>query len=322
MPLPKDIKDMLVKTAQRGSLCTYDELVDKFQPDSRRDLYSALDKINTETYDAEGYLLSSVVIGEDGLPGPGFFRKLRNGDWRPKDAVVANAPARDIFRDELVKAYDCWRAPRKILPFIDLENMAAGKKIRAGVIHALNAMAKIRDKGGKNAYDLLPHCGFMHARTGSKWPGQCVNCSVKKSAGAASCNHCLNCLNQAGRGMKKYQTHPDAAGRTNAADNYLIGEWFSWVVKGAPISSRRVLTRRDIVCIFADDAGYHESVLRAVDKGFKVWGFGNGEMVGDKNRGREDSEEKAKSRLQKFRKAFGENFYDLRHDPHTWNFAP
>lgn len=289
--LAEAIKPLLIKSARDGLVYTYDLLM--AQPSvaqllcgDRREFYDALDLINDET-SAGGYLLSAVVISDSGIPGPGFFRKLRGGTWSPVRAPrSAQSPDHAVFRAQLARVFSQFRAPRKVAIFIDLENLPQVQK------YVVDAVVALRKKHGThNTYTV----GFYHPTPSSNWKRE----NLEKI-----------------RGMKTRKAHKDAAYKTSAADTVLIGEWRTWVLDGhqSDFFSRVILTPGDVVCLFSDDPIYHDSALKAMDEGFEVWGFGDG--------GREDVSEQ----LAQYRDTFNERgcFFSLRAPEYgeEWDFSP
>ena len=141
----KDVKNALVEVLERvatnGGLITYSELIRQVADNSqcekefadpvkggRRRLVDYLDKINLDSANDKGVLLSVVVVGEHGMPDSGFFDKLRNrpqwGLQRWRSASVMTAPLSDIFREELSAVYHLYDARQKIYVFMDLENIS------------------------------------------------------------------------------------------------------------------------------------------------------------------------------------------------------
>ena len=250
------IRPILRKAARDGLVYTYDQLlaeppVKGLIGGDRNRLYEALDEINAETC-VDGYLLSAVVIGEHGMPGTGFFRKLRRGDWSPRSASrsVARQPGHAVFRGELRRVFDKFRAPRRAAVFIDLENVSAVQN------QAVDAIDALRGK-----FSDVRVIGFYrpseHSPSGvSSWK----EANLKRI-----------------RRMCHGKAHKDVAFKTSAADSVLIGEWKTWVLEGhqSRFFPRVILTPRDVVCLFSDDPIYHNSILEAMDLGFDVWGFGH-----------------------------------------------
>ena len=310
--LLSEVKRLLVNFAQIGRVCTYDSLLARppisgMLAGGRPELYSVLDAINDETRHQD-YLLSAVVIGDHGMPGTGFFRKLRCGQWPRPSRKTALLSARktdlSIFREELRRVFDEFLAPRNIAAFIDLENLT---QVQDGVISAIDELRKnFRDENGRDG-KVLPF-GFFHAAN-----------KTETSTGLWKEKK----LRRIGN-LQRFPAHKDASAKTSAADTVLVGKWSAHVEEGFPIYRSAdaaaksaigeivILTPRDIICLFADDTMYHAPVLHAIEAGFEVWGFGDGDKKKDKR----------ENRLDKFRGTLKNRgrFFDLR-SSESWDFT-
>ena len=284
------IMPILREAAQGGLVYTYDLLLAKPPVQNliggdRNRLYRALDAINAETC-VDGYLLSAVVVGEHGMPGTGFFRKLRSGDWSPRSAppaAVLSGPA--AFRNELRRVFDKFRAPKKAAVFIDLENVS---EVQGKVVDAVSAL-----HGRFTVFTIGFYRPSKTSRSGvSSWSPE----NLKRI-----------------RRMRPGKAHEEVAVKTSAADAVLIGEWKTWVLDGhqSKFFPRVILTPRDVVCLFSDDPIYHNSVLEAMDLEFDVWGFGY--RIGQ-------DESKELSQYRKSLRSKRGRVYIL-HWPEEWDFV-
>ena len=139
------------KAAGQGRFVSYRELskfaVEKypaeFPKNNRRRLIECLDEINHKSR-RKGFLLSAIVVNDDGMPDSGFFRKLRMGEWGKIPEDIGRESDEKIFRREASAVFHAHDARVGVLVLIDLQNVPNKNGERDKALNWLGDHANVR----------------------------------------------------------------------------------------------------------------------------------------------------------------------------------
>ena len=242
----KDLARKIEAAAERGRFIPYRELADfaaekypkEFPKNDRRRLVDYLDAINRDSC-RDGYLLSIIVVNDDGMPDSGFFRKLKEGAWpmkRLSPPSVEHERDEKIFRHEAARVFRAFRAPVGIHVFMDLENIPAqGERDNRE-----SALDWLKDRGN------VKLCGHAFSLKGQH-----------KRKVVFLTKH-------------KIQKHEVVNTGKDASDAALLVEFGRHAFR---------VPDRDYVCIMGTDAIYNQAVELALKAGVKILHFRKGKEL-------------------------------------------